>query len=83
MIRVLFFGRLRELLKCGVLELTAIQEPISLAKLRVELRKKGGDWEEFLSTQHALAAVNQDMADETVIVKTGDEVAFFPPVTGG
>ena len=28
-------------------------------------------------------AVNQDMADADTPVKTGDEVAYFPPVTGG
>lgn len=30
-----------------------------------------------------LAAVNMEYADFDVIVKDGDEVAFFPPVTGG
>jgi molybdopterin converting factor subunit 1 len=29
------------------------------------------------------AAVNQDYADPDHPVKAGDEVAFFPPVTGG
>jgi molybdopterin synthase sulfur carrier subunit len=28
-------------------------------------------------------ALNQQMADESVLLKDGDEVAFFPPVTGG
>jgi molybdopterin synthase sulfur carrier subunit len=28
-------------------------------------------------------AVNQDMAPPTATVKAGDEIAFFPPVTGG
>lgn len=30
-----------------------------------------------------LAAVNQDYAQARSAVKDGDEVAFFPPVTGG
>ncbi len=30
-----------------------------------------------------LAAVNQEYADFSHAVKDGDEVAFFPPVTGG
>ncbi|MBV6631969.1 MAG: molybdopterin converting factor subunit 1 [Alphaproteobacteria bacterium] len=29
------------------------------------------------------AAVNQEFAEATTPVKPGDEVAFFPPVTGG
>lgn len=28
-------------------------------------------------------AVNQEMAKESTVLKDGDEVAFFPPVTGG
>lgn len=32
---------------------------------------------------HVLAAVNAEYADFSVTVSPGDEVAFFPPVTGG
>ena len=32
---------------------------------------------------NVLAAVNMDYVDLDHIVKDGDEVAFFPPVTGG
>jgi molybdopterin synthase sulfur carrier subunit len=30
-----------------------------------------------------LTAVNHEYVDTTFVVKAGDEVAFFPPVTGG
>lgn len=33
--------------------------------------------------ENSLAAVNMDYVELTGIVKDGDEVAFFPPVTGG
>lgn len=33
--------------------------------------------------ENVLAAVNMDYAELTHLVKDGDEVAFFPPVTGG
>ena len=33
--------------------------------------------------EQVLAAVNQEYADFSHVVKDGDEVAFFPPVTGG
>jgi molybdopterin synthase sulfur carrier subunit len=29
------------------------------------------------------AAINQEMAPVGASIKAGDEVAFFPPVTGG
>lgn len=32
---------------------------------------------------HVLIAVNQNYAEAQTPVKSGDEVAFFPPVTGG
>lgn len=32
---------------------------------------------------HVLAAVNLDYADPDQAVKDGDEIGFFPPVTGG
>ncbi len=32
---------------------------------------------------HLLCAVNREYADASTPVRDGDEVAFFPPVTGG
>jgi len=33
--------------------------------------------------KNTLAAINMDYVDSRQAVKDGDEVAFFPPVTGG
>ncbi|MBU2970697.1 MoaD/ThiS family protein [Pseudoalteromonas sp. C2R02] len=82
MIKVLFFGRLRELLDCSGLEVTDFEQT-TVAQLRIELANKGAKWAEFIAGNNALAAVNQEMVEETSLVKSGDEVAFFPPVTGG
>ena len=58
-------------------------EKIRLA-LRSHLRGRGGAWERALADGRLVrAAVNQDMAPPTAALKAGDEVAFFPPVTGG
>jgi len=32
---------------------------------------------------NTLIAVNMEYTDRTQVIKHGDEVAFFPPVTGG
>lgn len=37
----------------------------------------------FASRRAIRCAVNQDFADAPAVVRPGDEVAFFPPVTGG
>ena len=49
-----------------------------------ELRKRDGGWTEaFAAGRSWRVAVNQQMADLGTPLKPGDEVAFFPPVTGG
>jgi molybdopterin synthase sulfur carrier subunit len=52
--------------------------------LRSHLRGRGGAYENAFSEKILIrSAVNQDMVQPTAAVKAGDEVAFFPPVTGG
>ena len=56
----------------------------TVAALRAHLRARGGAWAETLAdTRRITAAMNQDMVKGGAVVKAGDEVAFFPPVTGG
>ena len=46
--------------------------------------KRGGAWKSALADMKVVrVAVNQDMAAAAAPLKPGDEVAFFPPVTGG
>ena len=83
MIRVLFFARIREQLGQDVLEVDA--EGIdSLAGLQQALvERHGSAWGEILTADNVLRAVNQCEADLDCPLRDGDEVAFFPPVTGG
>lgn len=82
MIRVLFFASLRERLGTDQLEIPA-DDAASVSDLRQALKARGGDWADLLGGDWALAAVNQTMARDHTPVSDGDEVAFFPPVTGG
>ena len=46
--------------------------------------QRGEVWSQLLSPERSLScAVNQHSAAENVALSDGDEVAFFPPVTGG
>ena len=84
MVQLLYFARLKASL--GV-DSESVQLPASvtdLGGLVAWLRGRGGIWEEELAPGRPVrAAVNQDMARPETPVRDGDEVAFFPPVTGG
>jgi sulfur-carrier protein len=84
MIKLLFFARLREQLGREMLQLEASPELSNIAAIIELLRQRGGVWaEQFDTDQTVLVALNQEMATPDTLVKDGDEVAFFPPVTGG
>lgn len=84
MVKLLFFARLREDLGTGAEELMLPAGVATVAGLRAHLMARGGAWASTLANNKALrVAVNQEMADPATPVKAGDEVAFFPPVTGG
>ncbi|MEQ5183016.1 molybdopterin synthase sulfur carrier subunit [Providencia rettgeri] len=81
MITVLFFAQVRELVGIERLELVA-QYP-TVESLRQALAQKGDRWALALEDGKLLAAVNQSFVSADHPLNAGDEVAFFPPVTGG
>jgi molybdopterin synthase sulfur carrier subunit len=83
-VRLMYFAGLREAVghSSEALELPA--EIATVGQLRAYLAARGGVWaDHFAASRNLRAAVNQDMASADAAVKSGDEVAFFPPVTGG
>ena len=40
-------------------------------------------WQAWLEERDVLCALNKTMSSSDELVKAGDELAFFPPVTGG
>lgn len=84
MVKVLYFARLRESLGKDSEQIALPGEVRDLEGLRAMLVARGGVWERALAPGKAVrAAVNQVMAVGDMPVADGDEVAFFPPVTGG
>ncbi|MDE1464370.1 molybdopterin converting factor subunit 1 [Spartinivicinus poritis] len=81
MIKVLFFGRLREQLAVDSIDLNDDVE--SLSVMIEQLKQRGDNWQQALSNPNLKAAINQTMMPFNSAVKDGDEVALFPPVTGG
>jgi molybdopterin synthase sulfur carrier subunit len=83
-ITLLYFARLREALGTGREELALPAGIGTLGALRAHLAQRGEAWaKEMAEGRNLRAAVNQDIATADTPVKDGDEVAFFPPVTGG
>jgi len=83
-VKVLYFASLREQLGTPAEEIELPAGVATVAALRSHLRGRGGAWERALADGKLVrAALNQDMAPPTAALKAGDEVAFFPPVTGG
>ena len=84
MIKVIYFARLREALGKDSEQLALPGDVRDLAGLRRLLIGRGGAWSDALAESKPVrAAVNQDMAHGDTHIHDGDEIAFFPPVTGG
>jgi molybdopterin synthase sulfur carrier subunit len=81
MIKVLFFAQTRELVGTDSVELTGNYDNVEA--IRSELILKGDKWSLALEAGKLLVAVNQTISSLDSTVSSGDEVAFFPPVTGG
>lgn len=82
--QVLYFGWVRS--KVGIsgekIELPA--EVTNVQTLIGWLHKRGGTYTEAFGDLSAIrVAVNQEMAELDTAIHTGDEVALFPPMTGG
>jgi molybdopterin synthase sulfur carrier subunit len=83
-LHLLYFAWLRERIGCGEEAVALPGGVATVADLIAWLRGRGpGYAAAFAAAATVRCAVNQDFADPTTPVAPGDEVAFFPPVTGG
>jgi molybdopterin synthase sulfur carrier subunit len=83
-VTVMYFARLRQSLGLAIERIELLPGDSSVGALRDKLRTRGGAWTEELAPDRAICvAVNQELAEPRSALHDGDEVAFFPPVTGG
>lgn len=83
-IQVLYFASLKERLGKESEALNLPESITDIQALREWICARGEPWaEKFNTNQNLMAAVNQEIARPDTNVVDGDEVAFFPPVTGG
>ena len=81
-VEVRYFASVREALGAG--EQVDLAEGADVAALRDALIARGGRHAEALARPRLLrSARNRVLCRETARLEEGDEIGFFPPVTGG
>lgn len=83
MLKIVFFAQTRELTDCDSIDISFDSTLSQLENIRQLLANKGDKWDLALQRDKLLVAVNQTMSPWDTVINDGDEVAFFPPVTGG
>ena len=82
--KVLYFAWLKGKTGTGAEEISPPAEVATVGQLVAWLKQRSpGHAEAFADMKTVRCAVNQDYAQLDAPVRAGDEIAFFPPVTGG
>ena len=83
-IKVLYFARIKEAVNYSTEDIDLPSDITTVTALKNYLSLRGDNWANlFNGRQVVRAAINHALVDDLAAIKTGDEVAFFPPVTGG
>ncbi|HIG43536.1 MAG: MoaD/ThiS family protein [bacterium] len=82
-VKVVLFASLRESLGESVFSLDLVDGCRVCGLVDTLAKSRGQNWRDLLSAEKVLSAVNHTMVDAQQLLENGDEVAFFPPVTGG
>jgi len=83
MIKVLYFARLKESLSYSTEDIALPPGVTTIAGLMQHLAARGDAWSAIFTGKQVRAAINHTLVKNDAVVKDGDEVGFFPPVTGG
>lgn len=82
MAKILYFARLGEQLQTSSEELS-LEDMSTIGKLVGHLQDRGEPWSSEFESGRVLVAINQEMSGFDSTISDSDEIAFFPPVTGG
>lgn len=81
-ITVLYFASLGD--RLGVeQECLTISQPSTVDMLKLQLAERGELWREIIGDGSTRCAINHRLANASDAICDRDEIAFFPPVTGG
>ena len=83
-IKVLYFARIKEAVNYSTEDIDLPVDVSTVMALKNYLALRGETWANlFNGKQVVRAAINHTLVDDLSTINAGDEVAFFPPVTGG
>jgi molybdopterin synthase sulfur carrier subunit len=82
MIIIKYFAKYRELLGVAV-EAYATADASTIETLKTVITQRHPKAITMLHDPRCIVALNQQVVTGDVAFKSGDEVAFFPPVSGG
>jgi len=82
-ITLLYFGRPREQLATSGETAELPADVTTLAGLLAWLRTRGDNWASALADDRVRCAVNQELSNLSAVIRDGDEIAIFSPISGG
>ncbi|GAA0324654.1 hypothetical protein GCM10008967_14030 [Bacillus carboniphilus] len=77
MVELLFFANLKEKLGTGTIQW--METPITVSELKKQLETQYS----LTNLDSVMIAINAEFAENHEIIKSGDQVAFIEPVSGG
>ena len=83
-VKLFYFAKVRESLGVDQEEIDLLSNIKTVADLIDLLKNRGIQWRSIFEMSSSLrVAVNQELVETNHAINANDEVAFFPPITGG
>jgi len=83
MVQLRYFASLRETLGIGDEQVELPDGVHDLPGLTRWLQDRDETWARALADNRLHVAINQEIVKADTAIRDGDEIAWFPPVTGG
>jgi molybdopterin synthase sulfur carrier subunit len=83
-VKLFYFAKVREAVGVDREEFDLANDIKTVSDLIEFLKARGGHWQDIFSMSSSFRmAVNQEIVENSHTITANDEVAFFPPITGG